>query len=365
LLPGWHDADPKCCGHWTADGKFFIFVSGELWGNGGQIWALDERQGLLRRPPTEPIQLTSGPTQWGTPISSKDGRKIFADGTSRHGELSRYDAQSKQFQPYLKGISAEGVAFSKDGQSVAYVSYPGGILWKANRDGSNPVQLSRPPIYALSPHWSPDGTQILFVDVSRSEPKSYIVPAEGGSPRRLLPEVEQTVNEPDWSPDGKKIVFSSYDLPVGKNPSGDLHMLDVAGGQVTAVPGSAGLFSPRLSPDGRTIAALKIESPSIIQGLMIFEMKTQRWTTLVTKENINFPAFSADSQFVYYLLRGSEQAVYRVRVKGGEPERVTDLKDWHMTGHSSFWMGLDPSDAPLLLRDDSTSDIYALTLEEK
>jgi DNA-binding winged helix-turn-helix (wHTH) protein/Tol biopolymer transport system component len=367
LLPGWHDAYPQCCGHWTADGKFFMFVSGELWGNRGQIWALDERRGLLRRQPAEPIQLTSGPTQWGTPISSKDGRKIFAEGTSRHGELSRYDAQSKQIQPYLNGISAEGMAFSKDGESVAYVSYPEGILWKANRDGSNPVQLSQPPMYPLNPHWSPDGTQILFVDVSRRHAlKSYIVPAEGGSPRQLLPEVEQTVNEPDWSPDAKKIVFNSFYLPAGEIPSGPgLHILDVASGQVTSVPGSEGLCSPRLSPDGRKIAALKLGSPSIAPGLTIFEMETQQWTTLVTKEGINFPAFSADSQFLYYLLLGSEQAVYRVRVKGGEPERVIDLKDWHMTGHSSFWMGLDPSDAPLLLRDDGTSDIYALTLEEK
>ncbi len=72
-----------------------------------------------------------------------------------------------------------------------------------------------------------------------------------------------------------------------------------------------------------------------------------------------------DSQFLYYLLLGSDQAVYRVRVKGGEPERVVDLKDWRMTGYNSFWMGLDPTDAPLLLRDDGTSDLYALTLGEK
>jgi DNA-binding winged helix-turn-helix (wHTH) protein/Tol biopolymer transport system component len=195
LLPGWHDANPQCCGHWTTDGKFFMFVSGELWGNRGQIWALDERRGLRRRP-TEPIQLTSGPTGWGTPISSKDGEKIFAEGTSRHGELSRYDAQSKQFQPYLKGISSEGVAFSKDGQSVAYVTYPEGILWKANRDGSNPVQLSQPPMYPVNPRWSPDRTQILFEDVDRQAHKSYIVSTEGGSPRQLLPELDRAVSDP-------------------------------------------------------------------------------------------------------------------------------------------------------------------------
>lgn len=138
-----------------------------------------------------PIQLTSDPTGWGGPVPSRDGRKIFAGGGTARGELSRYDAQSKQFQPFLKGISAEYVAFSKDGQSVAYVSYPEGILWKANRDGSNPVQLSQPPMYPMNPRWSPDGTQILFMDVTPQAYESYIVPAEGGSPRRLLPAVDR------------------------------------------------------------------------------------------------------------------------------------------------------------------------------
>ena len=257
--------------------------------------------------------------------------------------------------------------FSKDGESVAYVSYPEGILWKAHRDGSNPVQLSQPPMYPMNPRWSPDGTQILFVDVDRQALKSYIVPAEGGSPRRILPGLERAVTDPDWSPDGRKIVFTSFDLPLRVTPSGDgLQILDVDSGQVTAVPGSAGLFSPRWSPDGRKIVALKLAgSWSIASGLTVFDMAAQRWTTLVTKDHIEFPAFSVDSQFLFYLLLGSDQAVYKVRVNGGEPQRVVDLKDWQLTGYSSFWMGLDPADAPMLLRDNGTSDLYALTLEQK
>ncbi len=290
-----------------------------------------------------------------------DGRKIFAVGFTDRGELARYDVQSKQFQPFLKGISAEGVAFSRDGESVAYVSYPDGILWKATRDGSNPVQLSQPPIYAMNPRWSPDGTQILFMDDAPQADRSYIVTAEGGSPRRLLPEADQEMSDPNWSPDGKKIVFASGE-PEERNRY-PLRILDLASGQVTAVPGSAGLFSPRWSPDGRTIAALTLPTAD---GLKVFDTGKQQWSVLVQRKGIlGFPAFSIDSQFLYYLLRGNDQAVYRVRVKGGEPERVVDLKDWHMTGKLGFWMGLDSTDAPLLLRNNGTSDLYALTLEEK
>jgi hypothetical protein len=42
---------------------------------------------------------------------------------------------------------------------------------------------------------------------------------------------------------------------------------------------------------------------------------------------------------------------------------MADLADWHLTGHLGYSMSLDPSDAPLTLRDHGTDDIYALTLE--
>ena len=45
--------------------------------------------------------------------------------------------------------------------------------------------------------------------------------------------------------------------------------------------------------------------------------------------------------------------------------RITDLKGVPYTGYYSVWFGLDPTDAPLLLRDVGTSDVYALALEHK
>ena len=136
LLPGWHTSSGQCCGRWTPDGRFYLFLSPVSSSQGSQIWALDERRGWLRHPPKEPVQLTSGPISWSQPIPGKDGKQIFSLGRTLRGELSRLDPGSKQFLPFLGGIAAEGISFSKDGRFVAYVSYPDGILWKANRDGS-------------------------------------------------------------------------------------------------------------------------------------------------------------------------------------------------------------------------------------
>jgi hypothetical protein len=42
-----------------------------------------------------------------------------------------------------------------------------------------------------------------------------------------------------------------------------------------------------------------------------------------------------------------------------------DLKGFRYTGAFTLWMGLDPTDTPMLIRDVGTDDIYALTLERK
>ena len=116
------------------------------------------------------------------------------------------------------------------------------------------------------------------------------------------------------------------------------------------------------SPDGRFILALFSDSR---HSLPVFDCKTQQWSLLPINGDAQFPSFSRDSRYIYFERLGHDQAVYRVPVKGGEEERVFDMSQWHITGILGFSMTLDPTDAPLVLRDVGTDDIYALTLEEK
>jgi eukaryotic-like serine/threonine-protein kinase len=162
-------------GTWTADGKF-IFESDS------QIFVLDERRSLLRNKAAKPVQITSGPINWERAIPSKDGNKIFASGAIHRGELLRFDTKSGHLVPFLGGISAQYVSFSKDSRFVAYVSYPEEILWQANQDGSNPVQLTDSSMTPRLPRWSPDGDQILFVDFAPGGMSAiYTIPSQGGS----------------------------------------------------------------------------------------------------------------------------------------------------------------------------------------
>jgi Tol biopolymer transport system component/DNA-binding winged helix-turn-helix (wHTH) protein len=352
VLPAWSAGQDY--GQWAQDGRFF-FVSS------GQIWMIDERHLLFRRSSDQPVQMTSGPIRWDSPIPGKDGKTIFASGITPHGELIRFDAQSRQFQPFLAGISADFVSFSRDGKSVAYVSYPDGILWRANGDGSSPMQLTNGTNYPRLPRWSPDGTQIAFMTSPPhgGNTRAYIVSSQGGTPRLLLPGEAGPENDPNWSPDGRKIVFATS-REAGDDPKSVICILEPDSNHVTTLPGSVGMYSPRWSPDGHAIVTL---SPKSL-GLNIFDIRTQRWSTPY-KGFVGFPTWSRDSHSIYVLRVQDNPGVLRIPASGGVAERIADLKGIYYTGYYTVWLGLDPTDAPLLLRNIGTSDIYALALEQK
>ncbi len=142
-----------CCGDWSPDGKEFYFQGSA--GALSSIWALPAGS-------SEPVQLTSGPLSFRSPAVSPDGKKIFVVGEEQRGQLMKYDAKTGQFAPFLEGISPDWVAFSRDGQWLAYTTLQDGILWRERVDGSDKLQLTFPPMQATMVYWSPGGTKVAF-----------------------------------------------------------------------------------------------------------------------------------------------------------------------------------------------------------
>ena len=101
--------------------------------------------------------------------------------------------------------------------------------------------------------------------------------------------------------------------------------------------------------------------------MKLFDVSTQQWREVPEKQEMVYPEWSRDSKFIYFLQGqpSGGRGLFRIPIIGGQGELVNDLKDWHLAAANDSWMGLDPTDAPLLLRDIGSDDLYALTLEEK
>jgi TolB protein len=80
----------------------------------------------------------------------------------------------------------------------------------------------------------------------------WVVPAAGGSPRRLIPGSRATdQSHPSWSPDGSEV---AYMQTVGSAVTWDLFVLDVRTGaarRLTSDPHNE--FDPAWSPDGKDV----------------------------------------------------------------------------------------------------------------
>jgi Tol biopolymer transport system component len=347
LLADWHNPPDECCGKWTADGKYFLFQSK------GQIWTLPQESGFLRSAP-KPVQLSASPMTLTSPLSSKDGKKIFLIGRTYRGELMRYGSKAGQFAPFLGGISAEYVAFSNDGQWVAYVTYRDGALWRSRLDGSDRLQLTFPPMYPLLPRWSPDGKRIIFFEFSVSSDKParmYEVSTEGGSPRQLLPDDRSQQLDPNWSPDGSKIIFAGE----SNNSASSIRILDVASGQISTLAGSQGFYSPRWSPNGRYVAAFSADS----KNLVLFDFENRQWRNLASG-TLGWINWSHDSQYLYVMDYSGQEAVVRVRISDHQAVKVADLKKFATTGRYGGSLALAPDDSALLLRDTGAQDVYSV-----
>ena len=338
----------ECCGAWTADGHYYVFRSRRE--GASNLWAVEEKSAWWRRSNRDPFQLTFGPMNYYQPLPSRNGKTIFAIGTLPSGELVRYDAKQKDFVPFLGGLSADHLEFSRDGQWIAYVTLPERTLWRARSDGSESFQLTFPPMQVDSrPHWSSDGKRITFGAKLPGElMRLYTISPETAAPD-LLPGGQYSQATPDWMPGGDSLVYGC--MPGVDPPSViALYRIDLQTRHSEKIPGTDGLYDPLWSPDGHQLVAVD----AVSQRLFLVDLNSGTRTQL--SEPAVFPIWSADSQYLYFAARDHE--IIRVHVPDGREEKVFDFTFRVASG--SF--GLTPDGAPIVLREHGHYDVYALSL---
>ena len=227
--------------------------------------------------------------------------------------------------PFSRECRRENWTISRDGKWIDLRYLIRRALSGArSADGSDRLQLTYPPVSAGLPRWSPDATQIAYIgrpDQADPGRSSSFLPRVAAA-QEVLSARSRARPDPAWSPDGKKLAFGRASVERGSRLG--IYVVDLATQQVSTIPGSEKLFSPRWSPDGSHMAALNPDSTK----LLLFDFKTQKWSDWINEPAIvGFPNWSQDGRYVYYDTTNTDHPTFR-RVKVGEThsELVVDLK---------------------------------------
>ena len=359
LIPGLKDSQGEWNGRWTPDGAYYIFTSIQgVKSDRGDLWALRESPRLFPWLNSNPIQLTSGPIEYGDAIPTRDPRILYAVGGRGLLNSVTIERSSRLAKPFLPELGARELLFSPDKESLLFVSE--NSLWRSRRSGSERYQLVKNLIsYPVHfPRWSPDSKKILFEGRMDG---IYVMPAEGGAPRSILAPGQRGYS-PDWGPDGQRMVFSA--LEKRSNQSGAqsaLYFYDFGSNQSIRIPDSEGLAEVRWSPDGRFLAAIT-EGSSMLK---LYDLKKKRWTEIARGKLIMMPVWAVDSRHVYSqdILEPGEP-VYRFLAEHPAKERFYSFEDLLQTGVLRCgFEGFDHDGSLLVKLSRGGSNVYRIQLE--
>jgi len=348
ILRSRKDAILQCAG-WSLDGRYLIY--GVYRPGKSDIWALPSHMRLMGDP--KPIQLTNGPLSYGGLAQSpRDGKRMFAIGTRPRGELVKYDVPSSHFIPFLSSISATDPSFSRDGNWVAYLSFPDHTLWRSRADGSDRLQLTYPPMEVELPVISQDGRKIAF---RTPQNEVYVVGMDDGALRKIEVKGAYTGT---ISPNGNSMVLTVFREGARVRGNTELQVLDLRNGVLSEIPSSQGLAGVFwVNPD--TLVAVTGDFTNV----MAFNFKTSQWTKLAS-DHLNNWMPSPDGKYLYYGTAGTDPEAKRVRVSDGQVESIVRLKDLRrVDNHGITQISVAPDGSPVFTRDIGTEEIYALTIK--
>ena len=217
--------------------------------------------------------------------------------------------------------------FSPDGTRVVFA-------WTTPEDGNrnlfikqagteNLLRLTKAAESDYSPAWSPDGTRIAYLALSDKGLGLYVVSSRGGpaeklyTPRSMVHWEQRALS---WSPDGKSLLF-----PDGTPSAILLLSLDALQAHPITTPPHDwdGDVNPAFSPDGRQIAFVRAMEGAVRDICVVPATGGTPRQLTSDRRLVDTLAWTRDSSAVLFSSdRGGKFALWRVPLRGGEPQRL-------------------------------------------
>ncbi len=304
-----------------------------------EVWLQRLQDG---RPAGEPFRFSDPSRDSSSPRWSPDG-SLLSFQSQRGPELESVWF-ARVTAPGGEAFQIEGVrgtpVWSPDGEWIAYT-------WAEPREEGERVGWISPDAVTSTldaerfdgrviTYWNykSDG-RLEFVPHPATTPSRqlYIVPAEGGEPRRLT-DFDFDVSAPVWAADGR-VLFVSGDEEQGSmevRQTRDLFAIPFDGGEprkITTNPGSES--SPAVSPDGRRLAFLSTAASGAKRELLVVEIDatgafngSPRTLTADWPYDAGAPEWSADGRRLRFSTNHHGNShLFEVDAGGGEVRQVT------------------------------------------
>ena len=258
---------------WAPDGRWVVFVRYDR--DAVELWSLDMLDRRARK-------MTSGGAVNVEPRFSPDGKRLAFVSTSYKGHfhifVGRFEdgllSDVRQLTPenvsslpryYYSKVDHEiSPVWTRDGSEILFVSNRGHIhgtggFWKIKAEpGAESHEIHYEETnWKARPDFSPDGKRMVYASyLGQAWHQLWVMPANGGDAFPISYGAFDNIN-PRWSPDGSKIAFIS-----NRNGNTSLWVQTIPGGEQTEVVARErkylrpmGRISLRVVDGGKSVAA--------------------------------------------------------------------------------------------------------------
>ncbi|MCB9420966.1 MAG: PD40 domain-containing protein [Ardenticatenaceae bacterium] len=229
------------------------------------------------------------------------------------------------------------------------------------------------------PVWSPDGSQILFINQSTTRLSDIFTARADGTQSKVLPIPDTYTNprEPDWSPDGQSLVF----ITDGDTEAG-LYRLNLSDNQVTQITTNPNTdFNPDWSSAFVSPAKILFVSwfgEPLLQGIYTIdptspapeETRQLLFSTASINEIVASPTWSPTEERFAFIYENVQTEICTMPAIAGEKPvcfaaAVDDLgMDWSPNGRYIAYTAHFDNTTQIRLLDPSTGESFMLLEQE-